>query len=115
MTGNINQGCWQEVVDHEPEIGLLISLWAMQGNHGIQILLTLCEKVQRARELANQLEFGFRTKKIPLGRIYRCTINESGPQNLAVGVKKISRPALTSYLSVLIITKSKLDQQLYST
>lgn len=40
MTVNINQGCWQEVVDHEPEIGLLISSWAMQENHGIQILLT---------------------------------------------------------------------------
>lgn len=44
--------------------------------------------VRRYRELANQLEFGFRTKKVPLGRIYKWTINESGPQNLAVGVKK---------------------------
>lgn len=61
------------------------------------------------------MEIGFRTKKVPLGRIYKWTINESGPQNLAVGIKTISRPALTSYLSVLTITESKLDQLLYST
>lgn len=61
------------------------------------------------------MEFGFWTMKVPLGRIYKWTINESGPQNLAVGVKKISRPAPTSYLPVLILMENKLDPLLHNT